>query len=154
MDVKIEIDQLQWDDLSADEQQLVERAKAVTRHSYAPYSHFHVGAAALLKNGEVFIGCNQENAAFGAGICAERSALFAAGAVFPDMPVTMLAIAASDDAGRFTPRPVTPCGLCRQVLVETETRHRHPVRILMYGSECIYAVDGIGHLMPLTFSEF
>ena len=144
----------QMSELTDAERSLVEQAIEATNRSYAPYSHFHVGAALKLQNGEIFIGCNQENAAFPSGICAERSALFAAGAQYPDQPVIMLAIAARNEEGVFTEHPVSPCGPCRQVLIETETRFRHPVRILLYGQRCVYVVDGIKELMPLSFTEF
>ena len=140
--------------LTAAERSLVEEAIEATSRSYAPYSHFHVGAALLLKNGKTFIGCNQENAAFPAGLCAERTALFAAGAQYPKEPVTMLAIAARNAQGELLQEPVTPCGTCRQVLIETETRFQHPVRILLHGQRHIYIVDGISQLMPLSFTEF
>jgi cytidine deaminase len=142
------------DELTAEERSLVELAQEGTNRSYSPYSHFHVGAALRLQNGVTFIGCNQENAAFPSGICAERSALFAAGAQYPDQPVVMLAIAARNEEGVFTEHPVSPCGPCRQVLIETETRFHHPVRILLYGQRCVYVVDGIKQLMPLSFTEF
>ncbi len=142
------------DELTAEERSLVELAQEGTNRSYSPYSHFHVGAALKLQNGVTFIGCNQENAAFPSGICAERSALFAAGAQYPDQPVVMLAIAARNEEGVFTEHPVSPCGPCRQVLIETETRFHHPVRILLYGQRCVYVVDGIKQLMPLSFTEF
>ncbi len=144
----------QMDELTDTERQLVRQAIEATSRSYAPYSHFNVGAALLLQNGETFIGCNQENAAFPAGLCAERSAIFAAGAQYPDQPVVMLAIAARNPQGELQEEPVSPCGTCRQVLIETETRFRQPVRILLYGSRHIYIVDGIKQLMPLSFTEF
>lgn len=144
----------QMDELTETERQLVRQAIEATSRSYAPYSHFNVGAALLLQNGETFIGCNQENAAFPAGLCAERSAIFAAGAQYPDQPVVMLAIAARNPQGELQEEPVSPCGTCRQVLIETETRFRQPVRILLYGSRHIYIVDGIKLLMPLSFTEF
>jgi cytidine deaminase len=144
----------QMDELTDTERQLVRQAIEATSRSYAPYSHFNVGAALLLLNGETFIGCNQENAAFPAGLCAERSAIFAAGAQYPDQPVVMLAIAARNPQGELQEEPVSPCGMCRQVLIETETRFRQPVRILLYGSRHIYIVDGIKQLMPLSFTEF
>ena len=144
----------QMDELTDTERQLVRQAIEATSRSYAPYSHFNVGAALLLQNGETFIGCNQENAAFPAGLCAERSAIFAAGAQYPDQPVVMLAIAARNPQGELQEEPVSPCGTCRQVLIETETRFRQPVRILLYGSRHIYIVDGIKQLMPFSFTEF
>ena len=112
-----------------------------------------MGAALKLQNGVTIIGCNQENAAFPSGICAERSALFAAGAQYPNQPVVMLAIAARNEEGVFTEHPVSPCGPCRQVLIETETRFQHPVRILLYGTDHTYVMDGIKELMPLSFTQ-
>ncbi len=152
--LKSTIQVAQMSELTDTERSLVEQAIAATDRSYAPYSHFHVGAAILLKNGTTIMGCNQENAAFPAGICAERSALFAAGAQYPDQPVIMMAIAARNDKGEFMENPVSPCGPCRQVLIETETRFQQSVRILLYGKCHIYIVDGIRQLMPLSFTEF
>ena len=144
----------QMSELTDAERSLVELAIEATNRSYAPYSNFHVGAAILLKNGTTIMGCNQENAAFPSGICAERSAIFAAGAQYPDQPVIMLAIAARNEKGELQEDPVSPCGPCRQVIIETETRFKQPVRILLYGKKYIYVVDGIRQLMPLSFTEF
>lgn len=144
----------QMSELSDVERSLVQQAIDATDRSYAPYSNFHVGAAILLKNGTTIMGCNQENAAFPSGICAERSALFAAGAQYPDQPVMMLAIAARNEKGELQEDPVSPCGPCRQVIIETETRFKQPVRILLYGKKHVYIIDGIRQLMPLSFTEF
>lgn len=152
--LKSTIQVAQMDELPDVERELLEMAIEGTNRSYAPYSHFHVGAAILLENGIKFIGCNQENAAFPAGICAERSAIFAAGAQYPDQPILILAIAARNEKGELVDEPVSPCGTCRQVIIETETRFKHPVRILLYGKKCVYIVDGIHQLMPLSFTEF
>jgi len=148
------IHECQLAELTAEEQSLVEQAIEATSRSYARYSRFHVGAAIRLDNGETVIGCNQENAAFPAGICAERSAIFAAGAQWPQSAVTTIAIAARDTKGMLTDMPVSPCGTCRQVMIETETRFHHPLRILLYGQRCVYVMDGIKNLMPLSFTEF
>ncbi len=154
LDIKATIQVAQMNELTDEEQSLIELAIEATSRSYAPYSHFHVGAALKLENGETFIGCNQENAAFPAGICAERTAIFAAGAQYPNQPVLMLAIAARNSEGELSAEPVSPCGTCRQVMIETETRFQHPVRILLYGSKYVYVLDGIKQLMPLSFTEF
>lgn len=154
IEVKPHIWEAQMDELTPEERSLIEQAIEGTNRSYSPYSLFHVGAALKLQNGATYIGCNQENAAFPAGICAERSAIFAAGAQYPDQPVVMLAIAARSREGEFTKEPVSPCGTCRQVLIETETRFQHPVRILLYGQRCVYILDSIKQLMPLSFTEF
>lgn len=154
VELKTVILECQMDELSAEDRQLVEQAIEATRRSYAPYSHFHVGAAVRLENGEIVIGCNQENAAYPSGLCAERTALFAAGALYPDVPVRVLAVAARGTDGEMTEEPTGPCGSCRQVIIESETRAKHPIRILLYGRRCVYIIDGIRQLMPLTFSEF
>jgi len=154
LDIHPTICECQMDELTPDEQELIERAIAATSNSYAPYSHFCVGAALLLENGVTLPGCNQENAAFPSGLCAERSAIFAAGAQCPDVSPVMLAIAARDTRGRLTKEPVSPCGTCRQVIVETETRFQRPLRILLYGQRRVFVMDGIRHLMPLSFTEF
>lgn len=148
------IHECQLAELTADEQKLVQMAIEATSRSYAKYSRFHVGAAIQLANGAMLLGCNQENAAFPAGICAERSAIFAAGAQFPDVPVTTIAIAARDTNGQLTQQPVSPCGTCRQVMIETETRFRQPLRIILYGQQRLFVMDGIKNLMPLSFTEF
>ena len=144
----------QKEELSQEEQQLIDAAIEATSRSYAPYSHFHVGAAIQLKNGVVIMGCNQENAAFPAGICAERSAIFAAGAQYPDQPIMTLAITARNSKGELLDEPASPCGTCRQVIIETETRFKQPVRILLYGKRHTYVMDGIRQLMPFSFTEF
>jgi cytidine deaminase len=144
----------QKEELSQEEQQLIDAAIEATSRSYAPYSHFHVGAAIQLKNGVVIMGCNQENAAFPAGICAERSAIFAAGAQHPDQPIMTLAITARNSKGELLDEPASPCGTCRQVIIETETRFKQPVRILLYGKKHTYVMGGIRQLMPFSFTEF
>jgi len=144
----------QKEELTAEECHLIDMAIEATNRSYAPYSHFHVGAAVRLENGVEVIGCNQENAAYPSGLCAERTALFSAGAQYPDIPVTMLAIAARGTDGELTEEPTGPCGSCRQVIIESETRAKHSIRILLYGKKYVYVIDGIKELMPLSFSEF
>lgn len=137
-------------ELSKEDRELVEAAKQATNSSYAPYSKFRVGAAARLQNGVVVVGANQENAAFPSGLCAERTALFAAGAQHPDQPVVALAIAARKGS-RFLNKPISPCGSCRQVISGMEDRHGVPIRILLYGTEGIYVSEGISPLLPLRF---
>ena len=152
--LELQIKECQLDELSDADRSLVCQAIEATDSSYAKYSQFRVGACLMLSNGVTIKGCNQENAAFPAGICAERSAIFAAGAQYPDQAVTTLAIAARDTQGELTQEPVSPCGTCRQVMIETETRFRQPIRILLYGQRRVYVVEGISHLMPLSFTEF
>ena len=140
----------QWNELTDEQRAVVSIAKEQTKHSYCPYSHFHVGAAAKLANGEVIRGCNQENAAYPSGLCAERSALFAAGAQYPEQPVTMLAIACFTD-GHFTKEPGSPCGACRQVMLETEHRYGGKMQVLLYGDNETYVFDSAADLLPLIF---
>ena len=166
LELKTVINACQMDELSPADQHLMSLAIEATQRSYAPYSHFHVGAAVRLDNGVEVIGCNQENAAYPSGLCAERTALFSAGAQYPDVGVSTLAIAARGTDGELLEEPCSPCGSCRQVIIESETRAKHPIRILsetrakhpirilLYGRRCIYVIDGIRQLMPLLFSEF
>lgn len=141
------------DELSADERKLIQSAIDSTVNSYSPYSGFSVGAAVRLANGEVFVGCNQENVAFGVSICGERTAIFAAGAHYPQVPITDIAIAARNSGG-LTSTPITPCGSCRQAMIETEMRSHCRLNILLYGQSTIYKIEGIANLMPLSFDKF
>ena len=140
-----------YEEISEQDRQLIDAAKAATECSYAPYSQFHVGAAALLSDGTIVTGSNQENAAYPSGMCAERTTLFHAGASHPDTPVVALAIAAYTE-GEFTKKPIAPCGACRQVMLEVENRYHQPIRTLLYGTEGIYLIEGgTRELLPLTF---
>ena len=137
-------------ELSEEDHKLVEAAKEATNGSYAPYSKFHVGAAVRLQDGTIVVGANQENAAFPSGLCAERTALFAAGAQYPDKTVVALAIAARKGR-RYLPQPVSPCGACRQVISGVEERFGVPIRILLYSTEGVLVSEGISPLLPLRF---
>ena len=139
-----------WEELPESDKRLIEVAKRKTEDSYSPYSHFCVGAAALLSDGTIVGGCNQENAAYPSGLCAERTVLFAAGAQYPQQPVKTLAIAAYTD-GHFTEDPVSPCGACRQVMLETENRYKQPMRVLLYGADHVYEFSSAESLMPFSF---
>ncbi len=150
MDIHITVEHLAFDQLKADDRELIERAKQMTFTSYAPYSDFHVGAALQLSNGQVYTGSNQENAAFGIALCAERTAFFAAGANSPEVPPVAIAIAARSGE-EFTAQPVSPCGSCRQALLEAETRFKQPIRVLLYGTEGVYVVSKVADLLPLNF---
>lgn len=140
------------DELDNDDRVLVKSAIEATNRSYAPYSNFNVGAAVRLDNGIILPGCNQENAAFGVTLCAERTALFSAGAQYPEAKVEAIAIAAKNADGLLE-EPIPPCGTCRQAMVETEKRSGRRLRILLYGTKHVYVIDGISCLLPLTFSD-
>lgn len=152
--IKIEINMqfCQMDELSSEDQQLVKAAIAATANSYARYSNFNVGAALRLSDGSIVIGANQENAAFPSGLCAERSAIFAAQSQQPEHAITALAIAAKNVNG-LMPDPVSPCGACRQVILEMEDRYQQPVRILLYGTRGVYCINSVKDLMPLSFVD-
>lgn len=140
-------------ELTAEERNLVELSKKASKDAYAIYSKFHVGAAALLENGEIVIGNNQENAAFPSGTCAERSAVFWAGANYPGVAVKAIAITAFSDVVDVN-KPVPPCGGCRQALLEYENRYGKPMKVIMSGSSgVIKVVDSMGSLLPIKFGE-
>lgn len=148
--INCEIEVYKYDELSDIEKELIDRAKKATERSYTPYSKFNVGAAALLEDGTIFEGNNQENAAYPSGICAERTTLFYANASKPDKAVKTLAVAAFTN-GEFIDNPIPPCGACRQVMLETEQRFNTKMRILLYGRNNIYAMNGVENLLPLSF---
>ncbi len=130
---------------------LVGKAMEATANSYSPYSNFRVGAALRLSDGTIVIGANQENAAYPVGLCAERSAIFAAQSTHPELPIAEIAIAARNADG-FTSRPVSPCGSCRQVLLEMGNRYGRSIRAYLYGTEGVYVVGDACDLLPLSFS--
>ena len=139
-------------DLTRDDSELLESAIKSVRNSYSPYSNFRVGAAVRLESGVIVTGTNIENAAFPSGICAERNALGNAVANHPgDIPVAM-AIAAGDENG-ITDEPVSPCGNCRQVIIEEETRNGKPVKIILGGKGLIRIISKAEDLLPLSFSR-
>ena len=135
------------------EKNLIDAAKQATSNAYAPYSHFHVGAALLLENGKIITGNNQENAAYPSGLCAERTAVFYANAQFPDQKIEAIAVAAFYN-GEFTSDLVSPCGSCRQVLLEVESRFNSPVKVMLYNkANEVYVAESMSSLMPLSFTK-
>ena len=138
-------------EVSDEEQPLVRAALKATEHSYAPYSKFHVGAAVLLADGTIVTGSNQENAAYPSGLCAERVALFHAGHQYPDIPVVALALAAA--TGGKQVESISPCGACRQVLLETEQRYGRPVKVLLCGTKEVMVAESAASLLPLCFGK-
>ncbi|MDR1200536.1 MAG: cytidine deaminase [Tannerellaceae bacterium] len=129
--------------------ELIESAIDATANAYAPYSCFNVGAAVLLENGKIIAGNNQENAAYPSGLCAERVTLFSANAQYPDSKVLVIAIAAVTNGKQV--EMITPCGACRQVLLEVEKRYQSPIKVLLCGREQIYIVESASSLLPLSF---
>ncbi|HCE59015.1 MAG TPA: cytidine deaminase [Prolixibacteraceae bacterium] len=137
-------------ELPGTDQLLVFAAREAAEKAYAPYSKFNVGAAVLLANGEIIRGNNQENADFTDGICAERVALFFAHATYPGVAVKALAVTAKT-GGKLISGPAQPCGSCRQVLIETESRFKQSIRLILDGAEKIMVLDGADSLLPFAF---
>lgn len=139
------------DDLPEAERALPEAAMSALQKAYAPYSGFKVGAAILLENGAVETGSNQENAAYPMCLCAERVALAAASARFPEVSPIAIAVRVKS-SGKPVVRPAAPCGACRQALSETEDRYKRPIAVLMQGEEGeIFRVENSKALLPLSF---
>ena len=151
MQLQIPVKVFTYEELSEPDRELIDTAREATYRSYAPYSHFSVGAAARLADGTVVSGSNQENAASPSSICAERTTLYYANSRYPDKAVETIAIAARNQQGEFLETPISPCGACRQVMLETEKRFDQPLRILLYGNKDIYELQGVDSLLPLSF---
>lgn len=149
--IEIEVLSANPEELSDEDKMLGSKALSASERSYSPYSHFSVGAAALLGDGTVVEGCNIENCAYPSGLCAERVTMFYVSSRWPDRKVVKLCIAARDESGKVTSMPVTPCGACRQVLQEAETRQGTPIKVIMWGSKRTYICNSVSELLPLSF---
>ena len=139
------------DELTPQEVKLLDEARRATYRSYAPYSHFSVGASVELADGTIVSGSNQENAAYPSGLCAERTAVFYANSRYPDQPIRRICIVARDTKGQFLQRPISPCGACRQVLLEAEQRAKNAIEVLLYGTDGVYIIISSKDLLPLEF---
>ncbi len=141
------------DQLPTDVRQLMEQAVEIRKKAYAPYSKFRVGAAILLDNGKIVLGSNQENAAYPSGLCAERVAIFYAGANYPDAKMLKIAISATSDLNSNT-TPIPPCGACRQSIAEYEFKQEQPIEMYFMGEiGAIYKSDSLKNLLPFTFDK-
>lgn len=141
------------DEVSEDIQELMQKAIEVRDHAYAPYSNFKVGAAIFLQNGEIVIGSNQENASYPSGLCAERTAVYAAGARFPDSDILKIAISAKS-MSHILESPVPPCGACRQALVEYEVKQEKPIELYFMGEKGkVVKADSVKDLLPFIFDS-
>lgn len=140
------------DELTEEDRILMQKAIEQLPFAYAPYSNFHVGAAVRLVDGNMYVGCNQENASYPLCMCGERVALYHAAANQPNTAVASLAITIKNQKA-YIDKPVSPCGACRQVISEYEFRHRHAIRILLKsdGDE-VYEVDSVSDILPLGFN--
>ena len=141
------------DELQEQDLLLVNKARAVTSTAYAPYSNFNVGAVARLVNGEMVSGTNQENAAYPVGICAERALLASAATLFPNIAIDSMAISYHNING-VSNHPISPCGMCRQSLVEYEERVKKPIRLILSGMDGkVIVVEKANDLLPLSFGS-
>lgn len=139
------------EELPAADKSLLEKARAATGDAYAPYSRFNVAAAARLNDGSLVTATNQENASYPVGICAERTLLSAVSALYPGQKIDTIAL--SYASGENTDRPVSPCGLCRQTLVEYEERFSQPIRLVLGGQTGpVYVIPSCADLLPLRFT--
>ena len=141
------------DELPENIQDLMKRAIEAREKAYAPYSKFYVGAALLLDNGEIISGSNQENASYPSGLCAERTAIFYAGAKYPNAKIVNMAITAASQNQKTT-SPIPPCGACRQSIAEYEVKQEAPIEIYFMGeSGKIAKSDSLANLLPLVFDK-
>ena len=140
------------DQLDPQDRKLADAAIEAISQSYAPYSNFNVGAAVMFEDGEIVKGANQENAAYPSGICAERTAMFYASASNPSKNMAAIAIAAGQN-GQMCKNPVTPCGACRQVMAQYQTKSGRPMEILLIGADKIWKFEKVEDLLPLIFDS-
>ena len=141
------------EELPKEIQDLMSQAVTIRKNAYAPYSKFRVGAALLLDNNNVVLGSNQENAAYPSGLCAERVAIFQAGAIYPEAKILKMAITAASDTN-LTSTPIPPCGSCRQSIAEYEIKQETPIEIFFMGETgVIYKSDSLKNLLPFMFDK-
>ena len=140
-------------ELSIEDKTLMQKAVEARKKAYAPYSKFYVGAALLLDNGEIVVGNNQESAAYPSGMCAERVAVWHAGAIYPGIKIKMLAISASSTLTKVN-KPVGPCGACRQTLSEYEINQKRPFPVIFMGEVGeVVKMPSLLSLLPFSFDS-
>ncbi len=140
------------EELCEEDRALCEAAIEAQKGSYAPYSHFNVGAAVRLEGGKIVKGSNQENIAYPSGLCAERTTLFAASANYPGVPIRSLAVTGGPD-GKICDEPATPCGACRQVMAEYQTLAKAPMSVLLVGGKEIWKFACVDDILPFIFDS-
>ena len=139
-------------ELDAQDAALLEQARAATKLAYAPYSNFFVGAVVRMKNGSMVTGTNQENASYPVGICAERVLLGNAATLFPGVPIDTIAVSYDSESVK-SDHPISPCGMCRQALLEYEARTSEPIRLILAGQRGkIYVLHTTSFLLPFAFT--
>ncbi len=140
------------DDLPEEDKWLLDEAREVTQHAYAPYSRFQVGAVAKLVNGEIVAGSNQENASFPAGLCAERVVLASVSSLYPKLPIETMAISYFNNNGESN-HPISPCGICRQALQEFSSKTNTDIRLILGGMHGkVFVIPNSNMLLPLSFT--
>ena len=140
------------EELNPEDRELAAEAIKAMEGAYAPYSHFHVGAAVRMSNGQIVRGANQENAAFPSGLCAERTAMFAAGARYPDKDMLSIALAGGV-MGRLGAQPATPCGACRQVMAQYQAKSGKPMSVIMISADKVWKFEKVDDILPLIFNS-
>lgn len=140
------------DEMSSEDRELCTEAIKAMKGSYAPYSHFNVGAAVRLSDGTIVPGANQENAAYPSGICAERTAMFAASATHPDLDMVSIAVVASQQ-GAICSQPASPCGACRQVMAQYQTKSGKPMSVILVGADSIWKFGRVDDVLPFIFDN-
>lgn len=139
--------------LNSEDLLLLNKARAITANAYAPYSRFFVGAAALLANKEIVTATNQENASFPVGICAERVLLSAITSQFGEVAIDTLAISYINKNNEESAHPISPCGICRQSLIEYQNRVNKPMRLVLAGMKGkVIIINDASFLLPLNFN--
>ena len=152
---EIKISYMEYDSIeqmNPEDRELAQAAIDATKHSYAPYSKFNVGAAVMLEDGEIITGSNQENAAYPSGLCAERTAMFYASANRPDKAMTKIAVAAGQE-GKLCDSPATPCGACRQVMAQYQTKCGRNMEIILVGGKKIWKFEKVDDILPFIFDS-
>ena len=142
-----------WKELSFEDIELVEKALDVSKDAYAPYSKFYVGASLRMEDKSIILGSNQENIAYPSGLCAERVALFYAGAIYPNLKVKKICVVAKGD---LIPKEnwVSPCGSCRQVMAESQIRQKEPIEIILVSqNNRVLVFHSVTDLLPFVFNS-
>ncbi|MBR4265720.1 MAG: cytidine deaminase [Bacteroidales bacterium] len=150
--ISADIIECEKSELSAEDLELVKSSENFLPHAYAPYSKFSVSAAVKLDNGIIINGTNQENAASPSGTCAERTAIFYANSMYPENKIVAMAISAFFD-GSIIKNPITPCGSCRQVILETEKRYKSPIKIILSSRNKCLIINSVTDILPLDFDS-
>lgn len=140
------------DEMNTQDRELATNALEAMNNAYAPYSNFYVGAAVRMTNNIIIKGSNQENAAYPSGTCAERSAMFAAGANFPKENIQSIALAGGPK-GELCEKPVMPCGACRQVMAEYQLKAKDKMSVIMIGKNKIWKFEKVNDILPFIFDS-